>query len=65
MGAVRPGICFRLQPKLPAKNVLAGFGGSGLVRKRSLDRAGIGYFHYFFSDTLKRGLLELVSKIML
>ena len=31
------------------------------MRKRPLDRAGIGYFHYFFSDALKRGLENLID----
>ena len=29
--------------------------------KRPFDRAGIGYFHYFFSDALKRGLENTIN----
>ena len=41
-------------------NVLVGVGSTGLFSKRPLDRAGIGYFHYFFSDALKRGLEQTI-----
>jgi porin len=48
-------------PNPLAGNVLVGLGSTGLLRKRPLDRAGIGYFHYFFSDALKRGLQETIN----
>jgi porin len=43
-------------PNPLAGNLLFGVGGTGFFQKRPFDRAGIGYFHYFFSDALKRGL---------
>ena len=48
-------------PNPLAGNVLVGLGSTGLFGKRPLDRAGIGYFHYFFSDALKRGLQETIN----
>jgi porin len=35
--------------------------GSGFLRKRAQDRACVGYFHYFFSDALKRGLESTIG----
>ena len=48
-------------PNPLAGNILVGLGSTGLFGKRPLDRAGIGFFHYFFSDALKRGLLETIN----
>jgi len=48
-------------PNPLAGNILAGLGGTGFLRKRPLDRAGIGYFHYYFSDALKRGLENTID----
>jgi porin len=48
-------------PNPLAGNALVGLGGTGFLRKRPLDRAGIGYFHYFLSDALKRGLQETIN----
>ena len=48
-------------PNPLAGNVLVGVGGTGLLRKRSLDRVGVGYFHYYFSDALKRGLINTID----
>jgi len=31
------------------------------LQKRPFDRAGIGYFHYFFSDALKHGLENTID----
>ncbi|MGB9432223.1 MAG: carbohydrate porin [Candidatus Acidiferrum sp.] len=42
-------------------SALVGLGGTGLLEGRPLDRAGIGYFHYYFSDALKRGLENTVN----
>ncbi|MGA9567974.1 MAG: carbohydrate porin [Candidatus Korobacteraceae bacterium] len=47
-------------PNPLAGNVLVGVGSTGLFSKRPYDRAGIGYFRYFFSDSLKRGLRETI-----
>lgn len=48
-------------PNPLAGNLLAGLGGTGFWRKRPFDRAGIGYFRYFFSDALKRGLENTIN----
>lgn len=48
-------------PNPLAGNVLVGLGSTGLFSRRPLDRAGIGFFHYFFSDALKRGLRETIN----
>jgi porin len=48
-------------PNPLAGNLLAGLGGTGFLRKRAFDRAGIGYFHYFLSDALKRGLENTID----
>lgn len=48
-------------PNPLAGNVLVGLGGTGFLEKRPLDRAGVGYFHYFFSDALKRGLQSSIG----
>ena len=48
-------------PNPLAGNVLLGLGGTGFLQKRPFDRAGIGYFHYFFSDALKRGLENTID----
>jgi porin len=48
-------------PNPLAGNALVGVGSTGLLKSRPLDRAGIGYFHYFFSDALKRGLENTID----
>ena len=48
-------------PNPLAGNLLLGLGGTGFLRKRPFDRAGIGYFRYFLSDTLKRGLENTID----
>ncbi len=48
-------------PNPLAGNVLVGIGGTGFMSKRPFDRAGIGYFRYFFSDALKRGLEDTIN----
>jgi porin len=48
-------------PNPLAGNVLVGLGGTGILEGRPLDRAGIGYFHYYFSDALKRGLENTIN----
>jgi len=47
-------------PNPLAGNALVGLGGMGFFTKRPFDRAGIGYFHYFYSDALKRGLQDTI-----
>ncbi len=48
-------------PNPLAGNLLLGVGGTGFLPKRPFDRAGVGYFRYFFSDTLKRGLENTID----
>ncbi|MGB2628032.1 MAG: carbohydrate porin [Candidatus Acidiferrum sp.] len=48
-------------PNPLAGNVLVGLGGTGILDNRPLDRAGIGYFHYYFSDALKSGLENTIN----
>ena len=48
-------------PNPLAGNLLVGLGGAGFWGKRPFDRTGVGYFRYFFSDTLKRGLENTID----
>lgn len=44
-----------------AGSALVGVGGAGFFSKRPLDRAGIGYFHCFFSDAITHGLEHAIN----